>query len=199
LVFLDDDCRLLPGFLGSALERMASAEARHGVGRVIVSGRELNRGELIAAHDQTFLGFQARPYVRDEGLRSIVINASIFPGAVFQELRFDPQLVYGYEEVDFASRAAAAGYVVVDCADAVNDHRPSPAAREDHGRYVEASRLHVTLRRYVQTEHAPLRALAFAASAPIHLLAGDVKRMGPAGVRKTLTTLGLTAAMLWRS
>lgn len=199
VLFLDDDCLLLPSFLETALARMRYAEQQYGAGRVIVSGRELNRGELIAAHDQTFLGFQAKPYARHEGLRSIVINAAIFPVPVFREVQFDPQLVYGYEEVDFASRAGAHGYVIVDCAEAINDHRPSPESRADHDRYVEASRLHVTLRRYALTEQAPLRAFAFGLIAPLHLLAADIKRIGLPGMRRTATTLGLTAAMLWRA
>jgi GT2 family glycosyltransferase len=199
VLFLDDDCLLLPDFLQTAIARMRSAERRHGLGRVIVSGRELNGGQVIGAHDQTFLGFQSRPYVSDEGLRSIVINAALFPTAVFAQIEFDPRLVYGYEEVDFASRAAAASYVIVECSEAVNEHRPSPASREDHGRHVEASRLYVTLRRYLLTERAPLRALAFALIAPIHLVAADVKRGGPRGLRRAATTLRLTAMMLWRA
>jgi GT2 family glycosyltransferase len=199
VLFLDDDCVLSPDFLEAAVAGMRSAERRHGPGRVIVSGRELNSGRLVGASDQTFLGFQAKPYTDPEGLRSIVINATLFPAQVFQQIRFDPQLVYGYEEVDFASRAAASGYVIVSCPDAVNDHLPAPSGREDHDRHVDASRLHVTLRRYVLTEHAPLRALAFAVVAPIHVLAADVKRLGLPGVRRTATTLALTAAMLARA
>jgi GT2 family glycosyltransferase len=199
VLFLDDDCLLLPDFLGAAIAGMRSAERRHGAGRVIVSGRELNRGHLVSASDQTFLGFQARPYAGDDGLRSIVVNAALFPIRIFEHIRFDPQLVYGYEEVDFASRAAAAGYVIVHCPEAINEHRPSLAAREDHARHVDASRLHVTLRRYALTDRAPLRAAAFALVAPIHVLAADVKRLGPRGVYTAAATLRLTIVMLWRA
>jgi GT2 family glycosyltransferase len=199
VLFLDDDCLLLPDFLQAAIARQQSAERRYGKGRVIVTGRELNRGQLVGAHDQTFLGFQAKPYASDEGLRSIVINAAVFPARMFTNIRFDPQLVYGYEEVDFASRAAAAGYVIVDCPGAVNDHRPSPSSREGQDRHVDASRLHVTLRRYAVTDRAPLRALAFALIAPVHVLAADLRRMGLPGLRRTEETLGLTARMLWRA
>jgi GT2 family glycosyltransferase len=199
VVFLDDDCLLLPTFLETAIGCLRSAQRRHGVGRVIVSGRELNRGHLVSAHDQTFLGFQARSYARAEGLRSIVINATVFPAAVLHEIQFDAQLVYGYDEVDFASRASAAGWVIVHCQDAINDHRPSARSREDHYRHVEASRLHVTLRRYLLTERTPLRALAFAVIAPIHVVAADVKRMGLPGVRRSAATLVLAVKMLCRA
>ncbi len=199
ILFIDDDCLLGQGFLAAALARMGSAERGYADGRVIVSGCEWNRGELVSAHDQTFLGFQARLYSSDEGLRSIVINATLFPAGVFADVRFDPQLHYGYEEVDLASRASALGYEIVQCRAAVNDHRPSPRSREDYDRYVEASRLYATVRRYALTDQALLRAVAFAVVAPVHLLAADVKRLGPSGVAKTMLTLGLTAEMLWRS
>jgi GT2 family glycosyltransferase len=199
VIFLDDDCRLLPDFVDNALVRLREAEARHGAGRVVVSGRELNRGELLSAADQTFLGFQSKPYRRDEGLRSICINATLFPARLFDHLRFDPQLVYGYEEVDLASRAAAAGYVVVHCPEAINDHRPSPSGREDHERHVDASRLHVTLRRYALTERDPVRAIAFALIAPLHVFAANLKRFGVAGLLRSLRTLQLASVMLLRS
>ncbi|MGO9899334.1 MAG: glycosyltransferase family 2 protein [Solirubrobacteraceae bacterium] len=199
VLFLDDDCLLTADFLATALARMHSAEKCYGAGRAIVSGGERNRGALISAADQTFLGFQAKPYTSDIGLRSIVINATVFPARLFSHLRFDPQLIYGYEEVDLASRAAAAGYVVVHCADALNDHRPSPRGREDYDRQVEASRLHVTLRRYALTERATWKALAFVLIAPVHLVAANVKRSGVAGVGRSVQTISLATTMLWRA
>lgn len=200
VAFIDDDGALLPDFLDKAITCMRSRERRHGVGRVIVSGCSVTEcGELIGAHDQTFLGHQAKSYTSGEGLRSFSANAVIFPAQVFCDIQFDPQLVYGYDEVDFASRAAAAGYVIVDCPEAVNYHESPPHPRDHQDRHVEASRLHVTLRRYALTERALLRALAFALIAPVHMLAADIKRAGLSGVRRTLTTLGLAAGMLWRA
>jgi GT2 family glycosyltransferase len=199
VLFLDDDCLLAEDFLTVAVARLAEAEATHGSGRVIVSGREHKHGELVTAHDQSFLGFQSRSYQPTDRRHSIVINATLFPAAVFAAQRFDPQLVYGYEEVDFASRAAAAGYEIVHCPDAVNDHRPSPSSRDDYDRHDEASRLHVTLRRYALTERAPARAAAFALVAPVHMLAANVKRLGLAGVPRTAVTVSLAVTMLWRA
>jgi GT2 family glycosyltransferase len=125
ILFLDDDCLLGPDFLELALACVADHERRHGKGRVIVSGAVLDSGHTVTAGDQTFLGFQSVPYGSDEGLRSIVISAALIPAMVCEEVKFDPLLVYGYEEVDFASRAAARGYLVVNCPGARNDHRPS--------------------------------------------------------------------------
>jgi GT2 family glycosyltransferase len=200
VAFLDDDGVLLPDFLETAVGRMRTGEQRYGAGRVIVSGRSLTeRGELVSVFDQTFLGHQAKRYESDEGLRSISLNAVILPAQMFAEVRFDPQLVYGYEEVDLASRAAGLGYVIVDCPRAVNYHESPLDKGSYHDRYAEASRLHVTLRRYVLTDRAPLRALAFALIAPLHVIASDVKRLGAPGLRKSAITLGLTVRMLWRA
>jgi len=196
VLFLDDDCLLRPDFLEVAIGRIRSAEQRHGEGRVIVSGRERNRGHIVSAGDQTFLGFQSRLYISDEGLRSIVINATVFPVSVFRSLAFDPRLVYGYEEVDLASRAAASGWMIVQCDDAVNDHRPSARGRQGYDRHVEASRLYVTLRRYARTDRTPARAAVYAIVAPGHVLAANVKRLGVAGIRPTADTLLLAARML---
>jgi len=199
VLFLDDDCLLLPDYLDIAVASMRAAEEQHGEGRVIVSGRELNRGHLVSAGDQTFLGHQSRGYATGERMHSIVINATVFPVGVFRKLAFDPQLIYGYEEVDLASRAVAGGWVIVHCDDAINDHRPSPVSRRGYDRHVEASRLYVTLTRYACTDRSLLRATAFAIVAPIHVLVANVRRLGVAGVRPTADTLFLAARMLLRS
>lgn len=199
VLFLDDDCRLLPDFCHQALARMRPAEEVHGR-RVIVSGREVNRaaGLLVDATDQTFLGWQTRRYGQNEPLNTIVINSTLFPSRLFERIRFDPQLIYGFEEVDLATRAVAAGYVIVDAPDAVNDHRCSPRSRESYERHFHASRLHVTFRRYASTERRPIRAVAFAVIAPAHLLGSNLKLFGRAGLGKTVSTLWLTMVMLWR-
>ncbi len=152
VLFLDDDCLLGPDFLERALACMEEAEARRGRGRVAVSGAELNGGRLVLAGAQTFLGFQARPYADGEPLTSIVINATLLPRALVERLGFDPQLVYGYDEVDLASRAVRAGCAIVPCPQAVNDHRPSPRGREGYSAVLNASRLYVTFKRYAFTE-----------------------------------------------
>ena len=200
VAFLDDDGVLLPDFLETAVARMRTGEQRYGFGRVIVSGCVVTQhGELIPAHEQTFLGYQAKPLATSEGLRTLAMNAVIVPIHVFREVQFDPQLVYGYEEVDLAIRAAAAGYVIVDCPEAQNFHESETPLRDYHDRYAEASRLHVTLRRYALTERSPLRALVFGVIAPLHVIAADLKRLGPRGVRQSAVTLGLAARMLWRA
>jgi GT2 family glycosyltransferase len=189
VLFLDDDCLLGAGFLDSALMCMDEAEQSFGFGRVIVTGGEMNRGSVVRASGQTFLGFQARPYARGEAMTSIVINATVFPRSLFENHRFDDQLTYGYDEVDLASRAVKHGYRIVSCTDAINDHRPSPRSRGDYGTAVDASRLFVTLKRYAMTDRHYGRAAAFALVAPAHTIAAASRAHGLRGALSALVSI----------
>ncbi len=76
---------------------------------------------LVRAHDQSFLGFQSVPYRPGARPRTIVMNSTLAPRALFQRgASFDENLVYGYDEVDLASQAVALGFDIVQCDDAVN-------------------------------------------------------------------------------
>jgi glycosyltransferase involved in cell wall biosynthesis len=192
VLFLDDDCLLAPDYFERATACLEAAEPDLGRGRVIVSGTEDNRGDVISASDQSFLGFQQRPYASSTGWHSIVINATLFPATLFDDARFDPQLVYGYDEVDLASRAVAQGYVIVGCSEARNRHFPAEQNRELYAQFVNASRLYVTYKRYRYTEGRRARALAYRAIAPLHLLVSSLRREGPAGVP-------MSARAVWRA
>jgi GT2 family glycosyltransferase len=196
VLFLDDDCLLAPEYFERALDCMRTAEAQFGRGRVIVSGTESRHGVLICAHAQTFLGFQALPYADDRDLRSIVINATLFPRTLFEVERFDDQLVYGYDEVDLACRAVRAGFRIVGCTAARNIHEPAEQNRLEYVPFVDASRLYVTYKRYRYTERVRLRAAAYALVAPLHLLAAGVRRDGLAGARASMGSLRRTLLYL---
>jgi GT2 family glycosyltransferase len=184
LLFLDDDCQLDEHFLSYALARLRREDHR-----TIVTGRETNRGRLVAPGAQTFLGYQARPYRLGEAMTSVVINSTLWPRALFDEIRFDEQLVYGYDEVDLASRATAIGYKIVPCAEAINHHTPAASNRSMYERYVEASRIYVTHKRYRLTERRRWKARAFLVSAAVHLLAACIRRNGPRGVIRAADSL----------
>jgi GT2 family glycosyltransferase len=190
ILFLDDDCCLGETFLEKALDAMAGAERVTGSGRVIVSGSERNGERVVVAHEQTFLGFQRRPYGPDEPLKTIVINATLFPAALFARMSFDPQLRYGLDEVDVATRAAAAGFRIVNVSGAQNHHYPSPDGRAGNADAADTSRLYITTRRYLLVERRYARGLAFVLVAPTHLLLARVRRQGvKRGVRATARIL----------
>jgi GT2 family glycosyltransferase len=195
VLFLDDDALVSRSFL----ERWRAAlrsQPEHWRDRLIFTGGELQGALPVYAGDQSFLGFQSRIYRPKEARRTVVMNAAVFPRELFRHVRFDEQLVYGYDEVDLTTRAVAAGYRIVFDPEALNEHRPSPVNRAMYARHVDASRLYVTLKRYWWTERAPAKAVAFAVCAPVHLLAANVKAARIKGLADTGRVLALTARYL---
>jgi GT2 family glycosyltransferase len=193
VLFLDDDATLSPAFVRrwrAALERRSAAERE----RLIFTGGEQQGPLRVYPNEQSFLGHQRRPYHPGEPRRTVVMNAAVFPTSLFDVVRFDEQLVYGYDEVDLTTRAVAAGYAIAFDPEAVNVHTPSPVNRALYARHVEASRLYVTFKRYGRTEGSGAKAAAFAVLAPLHLLGSQVRAGGARGLPATAQTLRLAAA-----
>lgn len=194
VLFLDDDACLGSRFLEQVLAACPAGQP------AVITGREDNRGHLVRAHDQSFLGFQNVPYPPGVPLRSIVINSTLWPRSLFAAgLSFDENLVYGYDEVDVAAKALAAGFQILPCDAAVNSHFPSLVNRDYYRPYTEASRLYVTVRRYALLERRYLRAAAYCLAAPLHCLAAAVKRRGLLGARDAWLTVRTAAIYLVRS
>lgn len=198
VLFMDDDVELAPDFFPQVLKVLKDQFGRHGH-RVIVTGLENKRGALIHPHEQSFFGFQQRRYGAGEPLRTIVINSAVFPVFLFKELAFDEQLVYGYEEVDFATRAARRGYAIVLAEQAVNDHYPSEVNRDFYRPHIVKSRLYVTLKRYWHTERKRGKALSFVALAPVHALLHGLKSGGMKGAAGALQAIAGAVAMMLRA
>lgn len=188
VLFLDDDARLSRGFFDT-ISRRLGAETPQLREVLIVTGRERRGDRTTAARDQSFLGFQERPYRDGEPMNTVVINATVFPLALFGRTGFDELLRYGYDEVDLTTRAAAMGFAIIAQDDAVNDHFPSETNRDEYRAVVDASRLYVTYKRYVVTDRRRWAALAFVAVAPLHLIAASVKARGIAGFGTAIAAL----------
>ncbi len=188
LLFLDDDGTLGKRFLeqvDGALTGLDPDIRR----QVIVTGADIEAGRLVTPNDQGLLGFQSRPYRMGEPLQTVVINAALFPRRVFDHVRFDTNLRYGFDEVDITTQAVALGYTILPCFDAVNYHFPSTDGREEYQALASASRLYVTLKRRRWTEGAKLRGWLGFALAVAHLYAASAKRSGRAGLREARTTV----------
>ncbi len=196
LMFIDDDCWLGDGSVQKCLETMVQAEAEHGVGRVIVTGAEHKNGSLVEPSEQSFLGFQNMPYEPDSKLRTVVINATVFPTHAARRLWFDSRLRYGYEESDFTTRAVAAGMTIVYAPGAVNLHFPSELGREGYDADATVSRLYATAKRYVFTERRVMRAVMFLGIAPLHAVGSAVKADGLSSGVKTAHLVGRSFRLL---
>lgn len=199
VLFLDDDARLGSSFLESARACLVgSGDPR----RTIVTGPEDRRyrnGEslLAYAHDQDFLGFQRVVYKAGQPLNNIVINSALFPRALFDELIFDGLLIYGYEEVDLATRAWTKGYDILLCESAINLHYPSEINRDYYRPFTEASRLYATYKRYAITEKKPIKGVVYLPVAVVHLFLSAIKRRGAVGVLEALRTVKVSYGYLY--
>lgn len=197
VLFIDDDVRMDPHFLRD----MAATLRRAGddADRVILTGTEINRGERVFPHKQSFLGFQALDYQDRDRLYSIVINATVFPAAVFRALKFDQSLVYGYEEIDFTARAVFRhGFEVRLAPDIANEHFPSETNRDFYAPFTEASRIYVTFKKYFFLERKRSKAVAFLAVATAHNLAFNLRHRGLGGFARFFRTASTSLTYLHR-
>jgi GT2 family glycosyltransferase len=185
VLFLDDDAKLGERFLDATIAALEAEDAA----RTIVTGVETKNGIRVAPNNLGFFGHQTRPYRPGEPFRTVVINSTVWPRALFDDVRFDEKLRFGSDEVDIASGAIAHGYRIVFAPEAVNLHEPDPLNRETYEFQADVSRLFVTGKRLLFVQPRPLRAFAFLILAPMHLLAAAVKRDGPAGVGQALKVL----------
>jgi len=180
VLFMDDDACLGGRFLECALRARMSSSAPE---RAIVTGCHVEHGRLIRAHDQSFLGYQNVPYRPGQRIKTIVMISALFPRTLFDVVRFDENLVYGYDEVDIASQALSRGYDIVHCEEAVNSHHPSAVNRAGYRPHTDASRLYVTFKRYARCERAYAKAAMFALLAPVHCIVTATRRRGLSGLR----------------
>lgn len=191
ILFLDDDACLGEHFLEAAL---ACVRKHRAAGEyLVVSGCENNRGVIVKAHDQSFLGFQNVPYRSDTGLNTIVINSTLFPKVLFKTSRFDEHLVYGCEEVDIALQAVLHGYRIAHSDEAVNFHYPSLVNRAYYKPHLDVSRLYITFKRYALYERSIVKAVSFALVAPTHCVLAAIRRRGIGGVGDACRAIAVAA------
>jgi GT2 family glycosyltransferase len=185
VLFIDDDVVLPPEFLSSITDTL-----RRTPERTIVTGFEYRDGYRVTPHNCSFWGHQEKE-PRDTGdVHAICINATAFPRALFDSVRFDEQLRYGSDEIDLCARAERAGFrVLFDPALFVYHHR-SPVNRQEYIRLQDASRLYATYKRYRWIERNRQKALMYAVLAPLHLLGSVAVR------RRRIRDLPLALAVI---
>jgi GT2 family glycosyltransferase len=179
IIFIDDDVCVSPEFFAVARQGIASSDSK-----TIITGYEMNytrsEPEKVTPHNADFWGLQRVP-IHNE-YRAIVINATIFPRSLFEQVLFDERLRYGSEEIDVAQHAVALGYRIVYQDDLYVSHYPSPVNREEYKRFIDASRLYATTKAYWQYEHSLLKTLGFVLLAPLQLAGSAVRRGNLKGV-----------------
>jgi len=183
LLFMDDDARIGVDFLEKMTPQVKAGRGQN----IIYSGLEIARGELIVPRDLDFLGYQTRLYGPNDPVNTLVIDATLFPAVLCRELLFDPRLIYGYDEVDIALRARAAGWTIQLCPDAFIYHYPSTVGRENYKPNCEAARIFVVFKHYYNGQKKPLKACAFLGVSLVHNLAHYVKSYGLRGLPRSLS------------
>ena len=183
VLFLDDDAALGGNFLAETLPR-AQAQAD-----CIVTGIESNKGLILFPSKPSFLGHQNIKYRDGEELRTVVINAAIFPRSLLDKIRFDEEIIYGYDEVDISAAAVAAGGRIVLCPNALNYHDSSPKGRDAYQAQLEVARIAVTFKRYRWFEGNMAKAYVFLVVSALHLYLYVLRRKGLKGVGDATRTL----------
>jgi glycosyltransferase involved in cell wall biosynthesis len=177
LIFIDDDVQVPPNFIATA-QNLINAAAR-----TLITGYEINhsgagqpqeQGRKVVPHNADFWGVQRLPISHQ--YRSIVINATIFPRALFAQAKFDEQLRYGCDEIDMARHATALGYGIVYCDELYVHHYPSPVNREHYKRFIHASRFYTTTKAYWYYDRSLFKAFVYLLLAPLQLTASGLKK-----------------------
>ncbi len=193
LLFLDDDGLLGDEFMAKMEQRFEAVPPERRA-RTILAGTGIEHGRVVVPNEQGLLGFQSRPYRAGEPLRTVVINATLFPRELFDRVRFDPGIVYGFDEVDFTTQAVAAGFEILPCFDASNLHLPSEIGRQNYSEAATAARLYVTLKRRRWTERSRARAWLGFGVAAAHVELASIRRLGP---RAGVATANRAIANAW--
>ncbi len=187
VLFIDDDVQLAPDFLAKIATALSSCQ---NVSKVIITGTEITHGERVYPHKPSFLGFQSIDYRAGEELCSIVINATVFPCSLFENVQFDENLVYGSDEVDISAQAVyRSGYRIYLEEHASNFHFPSRVNRDYYSPHFDASRIFVMFKKYRSLQKKPVKALIFLVLAYSHSLLANLKRSGLRGLARFSATV----------
>lgn len=173
LSFLDDD-----GLMARDFVSVAAALVSQETARVVFTGDLLEAEQQwrLTPTNPNFWGHYGAA-IKKEYL-TIHINSNLLPRAVFRQISFDENLLYGYDEMDICAQALAAGYRIEYRPALANRHVPplkDKAARAQEQSQAEGARFYTSVKRLWVLQRRPLRAIAYIVLAPLHRTAFDVK------------------------
>jgi glycosyltransferase involved in cell wall biosynthesis len=191
-ILLSDDDMVVDGhFVERAMELVVQERAE-----MVFTGTS-DFGETIFPNTFDFLGFASKPYQLNQRYNTANQQCFIVSKQLALTLQYDEIIAsYGYEEMDYAYRVAAANHRLDCVRSCVNIHlapnRDQPFRAEQ-----DACRLYVTYKRYAYVDHRPLKALVFLVVAVPHHLCACVRRAGVRnGTSQWWANLGLASDML---
>lgn len=190
ILLSDDDMLVDPKFVGAALQLVKDRNAG------LVFTATSDDGSLIYPNTFNFLGYSKKRY--KPGMRYNTANQQCF--LISRELAwrepYDEVIkAYGYEEMDFAYRLAAAG-VVIECVPKCKNMHLAPTANQPPRPEKDACRMYVTFKRRAYIDRRPLSALAFVLVAVPHHVLGSIRRYGLAGIGQAFRHVRMAIGML---
>jgi glycosyltransferase involved in cell wall biosynthesis len=168
---LDDDAVVGDQFVAQVVALLPKLADRE-----IVTGDLIETDTLVTLKNASFWGyFTGDPSRRNE---TIHLNSNAFPRKAFEEVQFDEDIAYGYEDMDVCSHLLSLGYRIRHEPSLVNRHLPpkmdAPTFRARE-RLQERARFYTSVKRYFKWERNWIKGIAYLLLAPLHRAAHDVK------------------------
>ncbi len=190
ILLSDDDMLVDPEFVGRAVLDMENPK----VGIVFCATSD--SGRLIIPNTFNFLGFSQKRYKPGMAYRTANQQCFMLTRTLARQLPYDEIIeAYGYEEMDFAYRVAAAGFEIHFLPDCAQIHLAPNADQPDRPEK-HACRIYVTYKRLAYVDRRPLKSLLFLAIALPHHLAASIRRSGWRGIPEAFAHFRLAARML---
>lgn len=192
ILLSDDDMLVDKDFIGRAVQEMRNS--RVGIVFCAIS----DNGQLILPNTFNVLGFSKRRYKPGTAYNTANQQCFMLTRQLAKELPYDEIIeAYGYEEMDFAYRVAAAGYQIHCLPDCAHIHL-APNAAQPSRPEKDACRLYVTYKRLAYVDKRPLKSLLFLALAVPHHILSSVRRTGLRGLRDAFAHIRMAAHMVER-
>ena len=192
ILLSDDDMLVDSAFIGRAVRELQRPKA--GIVFCAIS----DNGRFILPNTFNFLGFSQKPYKPGMPYRTANQQCFMLSRELAWALPYDEIIeAYGYEEMDFAYRVAAAGFEIHCLADCAHVHL-APNADQPVRPEKDACRIYVTYKRLAYLDRKPLKSAMFLSLALPHHIAACVRRSGLRGIRDAFSHFSLAARMLSR-
>lgn len=190
ILLSDDDMLVDPEFVGAALALVKE----RGAGLVFTATSD--DGQLIYPNTFNFLGYSKKRYKPGAPYNTANQQCFLISRELAWKEPYDEVIkAYGYEEMDFAYRLAAAGAVIACVPDCKNIHL-APNANQPLRPEKDACRLYVTFKRRAYIDRKPLSALGFLLVAIPHHVLGSIRRYGRAGIAPAFRHIWMAFGML---
>ncbi len=190
ILLSDDDMLVDPHFIGRAVQEMTDPKV------AIVFCATSDSGHLILPNTFNHLGFSQKPYTAGMPYNTANQQCFMLTRALSRAMPYDEIIeAYGYEEMDFAYRVAAAGFQIRCLPNCTHLHL-APNVDQPVRPEKDACRLYVTYKRLFYVDRHPLKALLFLGIALPHHLAASVRRSGLRGIPEAWKHFRMALAML---